>query len=304
MDDTRKLPVFRSAGEVFSGVTRHYFELARSAPVAVVIYLLAACFILIFNQEVSAMVEQARGKTPEEVLAASTAAWTHRGAWPLLALIAMMGAGMSAAVRWHRFVLLGERTGPLWGRFETRYFWTWLKIMLGMVAFGAVIGIIFSALMFISMVPKEDTAQMGGLIVMLLFAGVLIATYLLFILWLFRVMLALPDAATGGSLGVRAVFAKTRGNGWRLLGYAFVVQFAVAFGYLLIKAVVGLVLKAVLGAAMPAAMGNVEAIAIVVCLPMTLYVAMAGITMLSVAYRELVGLPDVPFPGEGSASAA
>ena len=291
MDNVKKLPVFKSAGEVYSGVTRHYFELAFSAPVAAIIYLVAMGYFLNFSNETTAMIEANKGLPAQQAMEAMVTAWMHDGVWPFLAGLVALLAGMSAAVRWHRFVLLGEHTGPIWNKLESRYLWATVKILLGICAFALLMMMLVGGAGMIIASAKKTNSDTAKLVAGILAFGGVTLVYIFLLMWIFRVSLALPDAATGGSLKVRSVYSKTSGNAWRILGYTLLVQLGAGILYAVATAIVHFLVKAVMSAAMPAAVESTKLVTLVLCLPLALYMAMIGVTMLSVAYREIIGLP-------------
>lgn len=299
MNEMRKLQVFRSVGEVYSGVTRHYFDLIFSAPVATILYLAGMGAFMVINASATVQTEALEGLKGAELLNAQWVIWTKFGVWPVLSLLAAGIGALSAAVHWHRFVLLGDRDGALWGRFETRYLWTWVKIILAFAGLMILVAIVASALFYVAFGLNPNQGVSGPIVSVAKILAIigLVVSYLFTVMWILRVSLALPDAATGGLVGIRTAFAKSSGNGWRLLGYALLVQFGVGLGYALAQIGAAFVLQRVLPQETPGSLFTAEAIAALVCLPVTLYVAMIGVTMLSVAYREIIGLP-----GEGAAA--
>lgn len=280
---TKKLPVIQSAKEVFSGVTRHYFDLLRSAPVASFAYLLGAAVI--------GYIADAPSDLPQKEVNDAMAAALLRQ-WPLgtaSGLLAVAGF-IAAAVRWHRFVLLGERGGPLWGRFEARYLWTAIKLILCGVALALLMGILGAFGFFLSRMDGGLANSTFGKVVIVV---VLLASYIGFFAWLIRVSIAFPDAALGQGGAIRAAFDRTAGNGWRLFGYSLLVQLPLSIGVGLVQMALAGALAALLGA-------SAKLVVVLLMLPISLYVAMIGVTMLSVAYRELVGLPQAESAAEAA----
>jgi hypothetical protein len=95
-------------------------------------------------------------------------------------------------------------------------------------------------------------------------------------------MIALPDAALGQGGRVMEAFRRTRGNSWRLLG-AFLILLVTAA---ILMVIAGLVLGALSGIGL---VGTV--IGDILYAGVYLFSLMVQITMLSVAYREIVGMP-------------
>lgn len=283
---TKKLPVIQSAREVFSGVTRHYFDLLRSAPVASLAYLLG---LAVLGYIADRPTDLPRKEANDAVVQAVIQHWPLTAAGGLLVVTGFI----AAAVRWHRFVLLGERGGPFWGRFEARYLWTGFKLILCAFLLAFVGGLL---LFLVSFNRASDGGLVSGRAGEILAACILVAIYFGFTVWLIRVSVAFPDAALGKGGSIGAAYRRTTGNAWRLLGYSLIVQVPLSIGVALVQMAIAGALAAVLGA-------SAKLVVIVLMLPVSLYVAMIGITMLSVAYRELVGLPPEA-QGEPSAEAA
>jgi len=278
---TKKLQVIRSAKEVFSGVTRHYFDLLRSAPVASFAYLLG---VAIFGY----ITDQPADLPRKEANDAMMQAIVQQLPLAMAASFLTLAGFIAAAVRWHRFVLLGERGGPLWGRFEVRYLWTGFKLILC----GCLLAIVGGLLLFLVSFNGEAAGGLaGGQVSKILAACIMIAIYFGFTVWLIRVSVAFPDAALGEGGSIGAAYRRTTGNAWRLLGYSLIVQIPLSVVVALVQMALAGAFAALLGA-------SAKLVVTVLMLPLSLYVAMIGITMLSVAYRELVGLPQ---PGSEAA---
>lgn len=281
----RKLPVWRSIGEVFSGVTRHYFDLIRVAPAGVALMLIAYLVLFWFSPA------DERGQLSKPLFFGLD--------WRLGALIVFLFliGFPAAAVRWHRFVLLGERPSGLsslslfWGTKETRYLWTWLKLS-GVLA---LIGLVLVMLVMLAAMGGENvggwhttegkrTASIAAFLA--LGIGCLALPY-----FVMRMSVAFPDAAIGQQGGIAKAWESTAGNAWRLWGYGVLVQFlamAVTWcGGFAMGLVMGLFF-------LLTRLNMVELatkIAVTLTLPFMLFQLMAMVTMLSVAYREIVGLP-------------
>jgi hypothetical protein len=285
----RKLPVFRSVGEVFSGVTRHYFQLIVAAwPAAILITIGVALYVWAYGEagfgEMIVLMQS--GASPEEIAAAAEAVdQAAMGPTYFAATVLLMLASAVAAVRWHRFVLIGEHSGMLLRREDFRYIWTFIKVMLLyflLILFGVFLVIGLQALSGESM--KAGNAGVVGFLEMA--AVVLIVVgYLYAFGVLLRMMLALPEVSVGGRGKVFSILSASEGNTWRMLGYGLVIVLAyglIALGLALVLSL----LAAVLGG------GALLTVLIAAAgLGAYFYFLMLQITMLSVAYREIVGLP-------------
>lgn len=298
----RKLPVFRSVGEVFSGVTRHYFQLLIAAWPCLLLVAVLSIGGVMFLVDVGyfeLIAAASRGEQPGQMPEGMREILTVRnGVLFFLLVLGNLLLLALAAVRWHRFVLFGEGAGSDHYRIlrgeDGTYIWTVLKLVV--VSFG---------LLFLFAVPLGVFTVVGDVLVLqivavLLMVGVWLWTATIYL----RVSLALPDAAIGGGGSIGKVFDATSGNGWRLLGYAVLIMLAM----LVLNLVVSLVLQAgfvALGGGSPEQVFSSENLIPLIVLGIVnfafyLYFTMIQITMLSVAYREIVGLPG----GEGSEPAA
>ena len=285
----RKLPVFRSVGEVFSGVTRHYFQLLLAAwPAVILIATGVALYMWSYQQaglgEVFALLQS--GASHEEIAAAMEA--VEQGAMGpayTVAIILMFLASAVAAVRWHRFVLMGEHSGMLLRREDFRYIWTFIKVIL--LYFLLLFIGIFLVFGIQTITTIQSEAGNTGVAGVLAVGAVLLIVfgYLYILGFMLRTMLALPDASIGGTGKVFVIFSRSQGNTWRMAGYALMIGFA--YGLI----VLGLVLVLSLLAAALGGGAIMTALVVAAGLAAYFYFLMLQITMLSVAYREIVGLP-------------
>tara|TARA_R110000824_G_scaffold366730_1_gene555406 strand:- start:1524 stop:2240 length:717 start_codon:yes stop_codon:yes gene_type:complete len=193
-------------------------------------------------------------------------------------------AGAIAAVRWHRFVLLGEGANGTPGQVQPvrkedgKYLWSLLKVTLiaalaVMLAIGIIAGIIAASKML------DGNQVLIAPVTLISFVGYFWAIGLFL-----RLSLALPDAAMGGEGKVFALFARSAGNTWALAGALLLIGL-VAFG--------GVILWALISYAVISAGASLISILIVAMLYLifSFFFLMTQITLLSVAYREIIGLP-------------
>jgi len=120
--------------------------------------------------------------------------------------------------------------------------------------------------------------------------------YVLMLGVMLRLMTALPDVAVGVDRGVIDSWRATSGNTWRMAGYGFLIYVPMIIVFAILE-------RLVLGATEAVADNGGMAVAVITVLlgvALYLYFLMAQITMLSVAYREIVGLPG-PAGGEAAA---
>lgn len=286
----RKLPVFRSVGEVFSGVTRHYFQLIGVAwPALIFVIVAMALYAWSFQQagigELFDLIN-AEGVPPQEISAAYEAV-AERAMGPLYyaGLVLATLASAVAAVRWHRFVLMGEGGSILFRTEDLRYIWTFIKVTLLYILMAVLLfGLVFGIAAIAGVAGRGGNPPGAGFLGAVLAIGMFVG-YLLIIGVFMRMMLALPDAAIGLSGKVRAVLAATRGNTWRMTGYAVLI--GLLYG---IVALVLILVLSILGGVLGAG-PVVLAVSGVVGIAAYFYFLMLSITMLSVAYREIIGLP-------------
>tara|TARA_R110002074_G_C12407077_1_gene654697 strand:- start:202 stop:1107 length:906 start_codon:yes stop_codon:yes gene_type:complete len=290
----RKLPVFASVGEVLSGVIRHYFQLLVVAWPAV-IFLLAGAGFVVWQYANVGLFRAYVAKDGAPDMTAIMTSMQDLSTSGMMALIwganlVLLVASAVAAVRWHRFVLLGEGADNLGSvrllRAEDgRYIWALIKIFLLMIAVMMVVSAVFG---FVFAVLKASEVNLLGQAVI-----VMAVVFVAFLLWgytlLFRLMLALPDASVSRGGRIFAVFSASAGNGWRLLGLFALV----ALVYFVVSYVIIEVLRLLAGTfgindfSSPALLIP----AVVLYLGLYLFAVMTQVTMLSVAYREIIGLP-------------
>lgn len=288
----KKLPVFRSVGEVFSGVTRHYFQLLIASWPSVLAILLLGAFIgerYRSSGYIAALTATADGKPDMEALLAAQSLLYSGGGGAMLVLAFLLMAVMSAvaAVRWHRLVLLGEGAGSsapvrIFRSEDGTYLWTYLKILVLVMAAAVLVVALIGLLVTLKNTGAASDAAMIAM------ALVVLAAYFGVAILYMRLSLALPDAAVGRGGHIREVYKASSGNSWRLFGFILLIGLAIILVYAVAIIVVGFV------AAIGVGVGGTVlgfAFGVFVYVAGYFYFLMIGITMLSVAYREIVGLP-------------
>ena len=291
-----KLPVISSVSEVLSGVIRHYFQLIHVAWPAILLLVLAFGGITWVYLS-SGVLDLAFGEQDPEKVRAVTERLGSPGsiaAFVAGGLVAIVASAV-AAVRWHRFVLLGEGADGRLSQIrllrgeDGSYIWTSIRVILAytlvVLAFAA---LFMLAGMLLRMLAGEAGAVHGIGSAIVALGG--IALYFVALTVMFRLMIALPDAALGRGGRLFEMFDKTKGNSWRLFG-AFLLLLLIAGT----ATVIGSIIVGLLGALgiAGALIGGVLYIGIY------LFSLMVQITMLSVAYREIIGVS-----GEQEAPAA
>jgi hypothetical protein len=278
----RALPIIVSVKEVYSGVTSHFFQLISVAWLWLLVGV-AAMIWMGYSVEASGIPRM----TPETMQTADISAGAI--AQIVVAIIIYVAATAGAAVKWHRFVLLGAYTqgneGDVTGS-ALRYVWATIKIALVYILLFS----IFAAALSLSASLSGMPGPAGGVVALLM--GLIGAALLLVIVGVvMRLSLVLPDIALGGKGSLREMFARTSRHGMQLLGYALLMLLCLFVVIVAASFVVSLVLIAIMGAdAIRTPTPQTQIIMQVIQLPVSVFAMMIGVTMLSVAYREVIGL--------------
>ena len=171
------------------------------------------------------------------------------------------------AVTWHRFILLGdEPAGPVHFHFGRRE-----AIFLLVSIFRTLLFIPLAALSLAAAELQESPS--GALLA--LFGLFLVALAIYFFV---RLTLLLPAVAIGDPINPRLVLERTRGNFWRL----FTVMFAVGAPILILSSVAGMLM---------AGSGTMQLVTVAIAAFAYVFFAVVNVAVLSIAYRELLGLP-------------
>ncbi|MAB12671.1 hypothetical protein [Parvibaculum sp.] len=294
-----KLPVFAAFREVYAGVTRHYIQLLGAAWPAVAL-MVAMSFAVYGYQEWSGYNDAARAflKNPNPEDFKNLQRMT--GAIPARILswgssIVTFVAGAVAAVRWHRFVLLGEKgfSGqPSLRRVRREdgaYVWAMIKLGL-VVALWTIFGVILFAF-YGSQTGLSEHLKNSGLL-STLFSLAVLAGLCGGVALILRGALVLPHAALGEGSRLGDVFGRSSGNGLRLLG--LVVLLYLPFMLLIVVALIasgGSLFRLATGLTVDG-LGVTWILTSLVGTAIYFYAVMLQVTMLSVSYREIVGLPE------------
>ncbi len=294
-----KLPVFATFREVYAGVTRHYIQLLGAAWPAVAL-MVAMSFAVYGYQEWSGYNDAARAflKNPNPEDFKNLQRMT--GAIPARILtwgssIVTFAAGAVAAVRWHRFVLLGEKgfSGqPSLRRVRREdgaYVWAMIKLGL-VVALWTIFGVVLFAF-YGSQTGLSEHLKNSGLLStvfsLAVFAGLCGGVALIL-----RGALVLPHAALGEGSRLGDVFGRSSGNGLRLLGLAVLLY--LPFMLLIVVALLasgGSLFRLATGLTVDG-LGVTWLLTSLIGTAIYFYVVMLQVTMLSVSYREIIGLPE------------
>lgn len=311
----RKLPVFASFKEVYAGVFSHFIELVRVAWLPLTIWvglsLLGNWWVLANSPmyDPDTLRAMSEGKLSEEKFAELYAA--QKGM--MVGLYSLMFVEYFflsiAAVGFHRFVLLGEgvrgQGGLVIGRAELLYVWSLIKIgllffllnFLTLLAGLGIVAVIWGRDIFSG--PTSD----GSVIAIVLF--IYLCSIVLVLPLFARSALVLPHVALGNRSEIREIWRRTKGNGLRLAGYFISVVFTATIATFLVL----LPVYSLFGIGFfsgPEQLIQLREnmpwmlVQYAIGIPFGLIWTMLSITMLSVAYREIIGLPG----GEGASAGA
>ncbi|MCE9651059.1 MAG: hypothetical protein K8R18_15680 [Parvibaculum sp.] len=266
----KKLPVLRSAKEVYAGVFSHFRELLRIAWLPILLVIVARAVLIVW---IDPELEKKHVQSSVEALAPAI----------LFVFLALYLGTAMMAVGFHRFVLLGEKRRGIFGsglsfaRKDILY--VWASILIGTALSPAALAALpvasFGAASFF---PQGETQDLyWKLAVGFLSLG---APFAAVGLLLGRWILVLPHVAMGYGSSLRFVWQQTRGNSWRIFAYMVLVFLPV--GLLVALSLMAQAVSLEFAAAVDA--------------PVYIVTAMLSITCLSVAYREIVGLPPAMQP--------
>ncbi|MGV8996891.1 MAG: hypothetical protein ACOH12_08100 [Parvibaculaceae bacterium] len=279
------LPVFKSVCEVYRGVFAHFFGLLRAAWLPLLAYIVLTYLIevSIFHywntHYYDQFSEAARGLSRVDYAEKFRQAYLpFRVVSYLLILFKWIVAGF-AAIAFHRFVLLGEHkrgwlnTGLTIDKEELQYAWSTVKI--GLATYLPIY-------LVLKNIPTIRFSNSDFLI--FVGAGLVVVVLLLFGA-IIRASLLLPHTAIGGRSEFLEIWKKSSEQTWRLAAYGMLT---IGPALLFVPA-----LRWFFGTSLFLSPLLFLAIAIV----QMLVVLMLTITTLSVAYREIIGLPAGPASG-------
>jgi hypothetical protein len=132
------------------------------------------------------------------------------------------------AVAWHRFVLLEthwESSAPTaWRRRHTVFFGYQLLVYLIVVVVLLPMLVVIGAM---GLYPGRDPSTFSASLFLLLFIVVVTAVFIFWYVF-FRLSFVFPARAVGERYTLRDSWRHTRGNGWRLIAIAFLVNVALS----------------------------------------------------------------------------
>lgn len=290
----RKLPILPTLREVFVGTTQSYltFLSASRALVAVLAFGIALIVWSGYRAGIGDLQGMVNLGIPGEPGRSAYGIFISRMSSPEFYAGFVIGALASLffVVRWHRYILLGEPAPPP-GRAHRHYVWVLAKV-------GLVYGLFLAVLIYLTIALPMRTVldfmvkNPHVLPVAWIFWGTLgffrnvVSSAVSMRLWL-----VLPEAAVEGRGKVFQTFMASHGNTWRLVICDFAVRLCrmvVLFGLAVLCGVAsGFVFEP------PGKLKGALAfgVLLLVGLPAYLYFLMLEVGLLSVAYREIVGLP-------------
>ncbi len=203
------------------------------------------------------------------------------------------------AVRWHRFFLLGEHESVFIGIFSPRD-WRFLGYLVLLTFAPMVPMIVMSFVLRINFAPEAGPQAMET------FSWILVEIFTLGGLILFFVMirfsLVLPGTAVDRSLGLGEAWRKMLGHTWRFIGAFFLAAILYVIPLWIVSAIFGQSLSGGITSGAPEpTIGTLFATNAAMAIFGFLATA-AGITVLSIFYRHIVGM-DAPEGGESGAAA-
>lgn len=302
--EKRKLPVLLTIREVFVGTTQSYLAFLSASRFLVAVFAVGIALIVWAGYragiaDVRGMVSLGiPGEPGRHAYEVFVSRMSSREFYAGVVIVAL--ASIFFVVRWHRYILLGEAASPP-GSAHRHYVWVLTKVGLVYALFMAVL---YYVTIVLPMRPVVDfVMENPGVLKVAWIYGLgmgflrnVVSSAIAMRLWL-----VLPEAALEARANVFRTFMASHGNTWRLVLCDFGIRLfrmVLVFGLALLCGVAsGFVFDPP---------GKLEgAFAFVVLfvfgLPAYLYFLMLEVALLSVAYREIVGLPG---GHEGEATAA
>ena len=222
--------------------------------------------------------------TPEEIEAAMANRWGGAMLVGLLFAAFYVAVFIMFAVAWHRRYLVPDelitvRAALRWGWRQTRFLL--LTIAVGLIA-ALAFAVSFFVVSLIGGLLLDDQGQtaLGGLA----FAALVIAAALVVLSIYGRLSMWFPSTAVDHRMSLRECWAFSRGNGWRLALIIVLVAIPIVLLALLVNVPMML---AVIGAGLFYSL-TVQLVVSLIQLGISFIMAAAGVSALSIAYRELI----------------
>ncbi len=236
--------------------------------------------------------------TPEEIEAAMA---NRRGGAMLVGLLfaAMyVAVFIMFAVAWHRRYLLPDELTTV--RAALRWGWRQTRFLLLTIAVGLIAALAYAvSLTVVSLIGglflrDQGQSAIGGLT----FAALVIAALVMALSIYGRLSMWFPSTAVDHRMSLRACWAFSRGNGWRLA--LIIVLVTIPFLVLMLVIYVPLAF-AMLGTGLFSSL-TLQFLVGLVQLAISFFVTAAGVSALSIAYRELMaaGAGAAPPPAAGA----
>ena len=204
----RKLPVLNTVIDAFRDVAAHRRAALRISAAWSALFAVAG--VAAFAAIVGA----------QQTLAASP--WISL-AVVYLPLVIFMLFMISAAVGWHRLVLLGEEPARVYLRFD-RQVWRYIgaAFAMGLVIWLVSLALAIPAVPAVLFLLGPDPSQWSATGVAVT-AVIALVAYVALVLAVSRIVIALPARAVGNGMKFREALAATRGNSWRILAGSLLI---------------------------------------------------------------------------------
>lgn len=272
----KKLPVFATVSEALKGAFAHFGTMVRLVWLPGLLYL--GISIVVGWSDFASRFDYYDGEFRlKEIADTEISEWIgliNLGSfflWPMI------------AIAWHRFVILGEDQGLYW-RFKARE-WKFLGASLFLVVpyliVFAILSILFigmggswadvAGLAEITRIEDAENPKFLANAIGMIFVGAFVAAY-----FAIRLLLLLPAVAIDQPFSPSAMLSATRGNFWRLLATFFLLGIVVVILYT--------------AAGLTFFISPLVTIGVAPLI--VIFAQITGVAVLSIAYRELVGIPE------------
>ena len=272
-----RVPVFKTVLGAYAFVWQ-----ARKDFVSLAIPLVV--WLAIVGMLFSGLWPQMFATTPEEIEAAMANRWGGTMLGGLLFAAIYVAVLIMFAVAWHRrYLVPGELTTV---RAALRWGWRQTRILLLTIAVGLIAALAYAvSLLVVSLIGVFLLGDQGrSAIDGLAFAALVIAAGLVVLSIYGRLSMWFPSTAVDHRMSLRECWAFARGNGWRLA----LIIVLVAIPMVLLSLFVNVpMMLAVIGAGLFYSL-TVKLVVSLIQLAISLIMTAAGVSALSIAYRELM----------------
>ncbi len=234
--------------------------------------------------------------TPEEIEAAMANRWGGAMLVGLLFAAINVAVFIMFAVAWHRRYLVPDELTTV--RAALRWGWRQTRFLLLTIAVGLIAALAFAVSFFVVsligglLLDDQGQTALGGLA----FAALVIAVGLVVLSIYGRLSMWFPSNAVDHRMSLRECWAFSRGNGWRLALIIVLVAIPMVLLALLVNVPMML---AVIGAGLFYSL-TVQLVVSLIQLGISFIMAAAGVSALSIAYRELITAGASAAPAAGA----